>query len=59
MTYTEFSRKNQVKQQDHSMKNLMLVEEEDLEDEAVEEALAVEKALAVVVNQSLVTTVEL
>ena len=37
----------------------MLDVEEDLEDEDVEEALAMEKVLAMVPDQSLVTTVEL
>ena len=41
------------------MIRLMFVVEEDSEDEDVEEALAMEKALAVVTDQSLVTTVEL
>ena len=41
------------------MIRLMLAMEEDEEDEEDEEALAVEKALAVVADQSLVTTVEL
>ena len=41
------------------MKKLMLVMEEDLEDEAVEEALAVVKALAMAVDLLLVTIVEL
>ena len=41
------------------MNRIMLAMVEDLEDEAMEEALAVVKALAVVVDQSLVTTVEL
>ena len=59
MTYTESSQKHQVQQQDHSMNRLMLAMEEDSEDEAVEEALAVDKALAVVMDRSLVTIVEL
>ena len=41
------------------MNRLMLVEEEDSEDEAMEEDLAVVKALAMVVDQPLVTNVEL
>ena len=41
------------------MIRLMLAMEEDSEDEAMEEALAMVKALAVVMDQSLVTTVEL
>ena len=41
------------------MKRLMLVVEEDSEDEAVEEALAVEKALAVAVDLLIVKIVEL
>ena len=40
------------------MTRLMLAMAEDSEDEDAEEALAVEKALAVVVDQSLVTTME-
>ena len=40
------------------MIRLMLAVEEDSEDKDVEEALAGEKALAVVAKQSLVTTVE-
>ena len=45
--------------QDHSRIRIMEVVEKDSEDEDVEEALAGEKALAVVMDQSLVTTVEL
>ena len=41
MTYIESNQRHQVQQQDHSMNWLMLAEEEDSEDEAVEEALAV------------------
>ena len=41
------------------MIRLMLAVEEDSEDEAVEEALVVEKDLAVVMDQSLLTTMEL
>ena len=41
------------------MKRLMLVVKEDSEDEAVEEYLAVEKALAVAMDLLLVTIVEL
>ena len=41
------------------MKRLMLVVEEDSEDEAMEEALTVEKDLAVAVDLLLVTIVEL
>ena len=41
------------------MIRLMVAVEEDSEDEEDSEALAVEKALAVVVDQSLVTTMEL
>ena len=41
------------------MIRLMLAVQEDSEDKAVEEALAVVKALAVVMDQSLVTTMEL
>ena len=57
-TCTESSQKHRVQQQDHSMIRLMVAVEEDSEDEDVEEALAVEKDLAVVVDQSLVTTME-
>ena len=42
----------------HSMIQLMLAVEVDSEDEDVEEALAGEKALAMVADQSLVTNVE-
>ena len=52
-TCTESNQKHRVQQQDHSMIRLMLAVEEDSEDEDVEEALAV------VADQSLVTTVEL
>jgi len=52
-TCTESNQKHRVKQQDHSMIRLMVAMEEDSEDEDVEEALAV------VADQSLVTTVEL
>ena len=41
------------------MIRIMLAVEEDSEDEDVEEALAGEKALAMVTDQLLVTTVEL
>ena len=57
-TCTESNQKHRVQQQDHSMIRLMVAVEEDSEDEDVEEALAMEKALAVVTDQSLVTTVE-
>ena len=57
-TCTESNKKHRVQQQDHSMIKLMLAVEEDEEDEEDSEALAVEKALAVVADQSLVTTVE-
>ena len=57
-TCTESNQKHRVQQQDHSMIRLMLAMEEDLEDEDMEEALAREKALAMVTDQSLVTTVE-
>ena len=57
-TCTEFNQKHRVQQQDHSMIRLMLAMEEDSEDEEDSEALAGEKALAVVADQSLVTTVE-
>ena len=59
MTCTESSQRHQVQQQDHNRNWLMLAMEEDSEDEAMEEALDVVKALAVVVDRSLVTTVEL
>ena len=52
-TCTEPNQKHRVQQQDHRMIRLMLVEEEDSEDEGVEEALAV------AMDRSLVTTVEL
>ena len=58
-TCTESSQRHRVQQQNHNMIRLMEAMEEDLEDEAMEEALAVVKALAMVVDQSLVTTVEL
>ena len=41
------------------MIRLMLAMEEDLEDEDVDQDLAVEKALVMAMDQSLVTTVEL
>ena len=53
MTCTESSQRHQVQQQDHSMNRLMLAMVEDSEEEAMEEALAV------AVERSLVTTVEL
>ena len=59
MNYTESNQRHQVQQQDHNRNRLMEAEEEDSEDEAVEEALAVVKALAVAMDRSLVTTVEL
>ena len=52
-TCTESNQKHRVQQQDHSMIWLMVAVEED------SEALAMEKDLAVVKDQSLVTTVEL
>ena len=52
-TYIESNQRHQVQQQDHSMNQLMLAVEEDSEDEAMEEALAV------AVDRSLVTTAEL
>ena len=58
-TCTGSNQKHRVQQQDHSMIRLIVVVEEDSEDEDVEEALAVEKALVVVTNQSLATNVEL
>ena len=41
MTCTESNQRHRVLQQDHNMTKLMLAVEEDSEDEAVEEALAV------------------
>ena len=58
-TCAKFNQKHRVQQQDHSMIRLMLAVEEDSEDEEDSKALAEEKALAVVADQSLVTTVEL
>ena len=64
-TCIESNRKHRVQQQDHSRIRLMVVRAEDSEDEAVEEAsaeqkaLAVEKALVVVADQLLATTMEL
>ena len=58
-TCTGSSQRHRVQQQDHSMIRLMLAMEEDSEDEAMEEALFVVKDLAVVMDQSLVTTLEL
>ena len=52
-TCIESNQKHRVQQQDHSMIRLMLAVEEDSEDEEDSEALAV------VMDQSLVTTVEL
>ena len=52
-TCTESNQKHRVQQEDHSMIRLMVAVEED------SEALAGEKALAMVADQSLVTTVEL
>ena len=65
MTCTESKPKHRVQQQDHRLIQLMVAEEEDSEDEAVEEALQEEKAsveervLAVVADQSLFITAEL
>ena len=59
MTCTESSQRHRVQQQDHNMNRLMLAMVEDSEDKAVEEALAVVKALAVAMDRSLVTTMEL
>ena len=50
-TCIESSQRHMVQQQDHSLIGLMVAVEEDSEDEAVEEALAMEKALAVVMEQ--------
>ena len=58
-TCTESKQRHRVLQQDHSMIRLMEAVEEDLEDEDVDQALALEKDLVVAVDQSLVTTVEL
>ena len=58
-TCTESNQKHRVQQQDQSMIRLMVAVEEDSKDEDVEEALAVEKALVVVADQLLATTVEL
>ena len=58
-TCKESNLRHRVQQQDHSMIQLMLAMEEDSEDEEMEKDLAVEKALAVFADQSLVTTVEL
>ena len=59
MTCTESSQKHLVQQQDHTMNRLMLAMEEDSEEEAVEEDLVMEKALAVAMDLLLVTTMEL
>ena len=59
MMCTESKQTHRVQQQDHSRIRLMEAVEEDSEDEAVEEALAVVKTLAVVTDRSLATTVEL
>ena len=53
------SQRHRVQQQDHSLIRLTVAVEEDSEDEDVEEALAEEKVLAMVTDQSLVITVEL
>ena len=58
-TCTESNRKHRVQQQDHSRIRLMVAVAEDSEDETVEEAMHEEKALAMVMDQLLVTTVEL
>ena len=65
MNCIESSQRHQVQQQDYSMNRLVMAMEEDSEDEAMEEALAVEKdlvvekALDVAVDLLLVTIVEL
>ena len=59
MTCTKSNQRHRVQQQDHSRIRLKLAVEEDSEDEDMEEALAVEKALVMAGDQSLVTTVEL
>ena len=53
MTCTESNKRHQVQQEDHSMNRLMLAMVEDSKDEAMEEALAV------AMDRSLVTIVEL
>ena len=57
-TCTKSNQKHRVQQQDHSRFQLMVAVEEDLEDEEDSEAFTVEKALAVVADQLLVTTTE-
>ena len=65
MMCTESNQKHRGQQQDHSLIRLTEAVQEDLEDEAEEEALHVEKALAEegvlakVVGQSLVIIAEL
>ena len=59
MTCTKSNQKHKAQQQDHSLICLTVDVEEDSEDEDEEEALAEEKVLAVVTDQSLVITVEL
>ena len=46
MMCTESNQKHRVQQQDHSRLRLMEAVQEDLEDEAAQEALHVEKALS-------------
>ena len=58
-TCIESNQNHRVHEQDHNMIRLMKAVEEDTEDEDEDEALAVEKAWAVVTDQSLVTTMEL
>ena len=59
MNCTESSQRHQVQQQEHSTNRLMLAMVEDLEDEAMEEALAMVKASAATVDRLVVTIVEL
>ena len=65
MMRTESSQKHRVKQQDHRLSRLTEAVEEDSEDEVMEKALAVEedlavvKALAMAMDLLLVTIVEL
>ena len=58
-TCIESNQNHRVHEQDHNMIRLTSAVEEDSEDKEDSKALVVEKALAVVTDQSLVTTVEL
>ena len=49
-TCIESNQKHRVQQQDHSMIRLMLAVEEDSEDEDMEEAFSMEKALVMVTD---------